>query len=285
MGPLSPDAIRPVFIIGAGHSGTTIVYRMLSWHPHVAWLSQYSSHLVLTGGPLAALAGGAERTARRLVAHSWRKSRYPWARRFAPVPVEGLGVWRAVLDDGLPREEAVRRVQRLIETVCQWDRASVFLAKPPGKYRSRCAPIISSAFPRARYIHVLRDGRAVALSVLDKKRRAGGRGGPEDLLHRAARHWMTALAQIESYAPTVPVHHLRYEALCADVHGELRTALEFCGLAVDAFPFDRCPPTLASTNAVRLNSASAEDLRRLDAELEPYLRRYQYVGTTGLIGP
>jgi hypothetical protein len=36
------DEIVPIFILGAGHSGTTILYKMLSMHPDVAWFSQFS---------------------------------------------------------------------------------------------------------------------------------------------------------------------------------------------------------------------------------------------------
>lgn len=270
------DPVTPAFIIGAGHSGTTIVYRMLSWHPDAAWLSQYSSYVAVTGGPLGPIAGAAERAMRRVVAHSWEKSGYPWLRRLAPVPVEGLRVWRAVFDDRLSSEQIIGRLRRVLGEQARWQGARVFLAKPPGRYRSRCAPLVSAAFSAARYVHVIRDGRAVALSVLEKMRQSARRRHDEDLVQRAARHWIMALEQIESYAPSVPVHEVRYEALCDDVHGQLRAALEFAGLPIERFPFERCPRVLRSTNASRLDAAQPDDLSALETSLAPYLRAYRY---------
>jgi hypothetical protein len=33
---------RPVYMYGAAHSGTTILYKMLALHPGATWFSQYS---------------------------------------------------------------------------------------------------------------------------------------------------------------------------------------------------------------------------------------------------
>ena len=33
---------KPIFIIGSGRSGTTILYKLLSIHPEVCWFSNYS---------------------------------------------------------------------------------------------------------------------------------------------------------------------------------------------------------------------------------------------------
>ena len=39
--PAAPE-MSPVFVFGADHSGTTILYRMLAYHPDLTWLSQFS---------------------------------------------------------------------------------------------------------------------------------------------------------------------------------------------------------------------------------------------------
>ena len=36
---------RPIFIIGVGRSGTTILYNLLSIHPELCWFSRYSDML------------------------------------------------------------------------------------------------------------------------------------------------------------------------------------------------------------------------------------------------
>ena len=34
--------MSPVFVFGVDHSGTTILYRMLAYHPDLTWFSQFS---------------------------------------------------------------------------------------------------------------------------------------------------------------------------------------------------------------------------------------------------
>ncbi|HEY3248169.1 MAG TPA: sulfotransferase [bacterium] len=271
---MTPSLITPVFVVGAGHSGTTIVYRMLSLHPDTAWISQYAARALAARDASGPLLAGIDRMLRGLIAHSWKKSQYPWARRIAPMPIEAHRVWAFALDEQAGRDAAVGRIQAVITRQCRRDGARVFLAKPPGKYRSRCAPLVAAAFPGARFIHVVRDGRAVALSVLEKYRQNGG--NQEDPVRRATRHWIRALEQVRTYAALLPVHVMRYEALCADVHGQMRAALAFSGLAVDAFPFDRCPPTLVPTNAGRIDAASGDELQTITAALSAHLREYGY---------
>ena len=41
--PIRPRASSsPVFLFGVDHSGTTVVYRMLAYHPDLAWFSQFT---------------------------------------------------------------------------------------------------------------------------------------------------------------------------------------------------------------------------------------------------
>jgi hypothetical protein len=72
--PVGPEA-SPVFVFGAAHSGTTILYRMLAYHPGLTWLSQFS----LRAGeiPGRRRAPGANRVdlVLRSVPHRWRKGR------------------------------------------------------------------------------------------------------------------------------------------------------------------------------------------------------------------
>lgn len=274
MGPLDSDA-RTIGIVGAGHSGTTIVYRMLALHPDVAWLSQYSHRALMGPFGVRSAAAFADRFLRRTFRHDWTKARSAllW-RRIVPTPIEAARIWDALLADLDPASQA-NRVRRAVRTACRISGRSTLLVKPPGRYRSRCAPLLSSEFPSSRFLHVARDGRAVAMSVIHKWQRAGS-PNPEALLRRGATHWQRALAQVREYEQTLPVAFIRYEALCADVHGQLRRALEFVGLDPERFPFDVCPKTLRSTNESRLARAHPADLALLEELMADDLRRYGY---------
>ena len=43
--------IVPIFILGAAHSGTTIMYNMIGYHPDATWFSRYNRPWILVGRP------------------------------------------------------------------------------------------------------------------------------------------------------------------------------------------------------------------------------------------
>lgn len=155
-------ALRPVFVIGCGRSGTTLFFRMLAEHPELAWISNWSNLFPRSG--LARRAARLRHAAgvRALGEHAWR-----------PRPVEGYEPWRACYPDfnRPPRdleaadadEACVARLRGLVADHMGVQARPRFAAKYTGW--SRIA-FMDRAFPDARYIHVLRDGRAVAASLL-----------------------------------------------------------------------------------------------------------------------
>jgi hypothetical protein len=275
VGTVASDRIRPIGVVGAGHSGTTIVYRMLALHPDITWLSQYSYPALFGARGWRRTAAAADQWLRRVTVHDWTKTRLArgW-RRVVPTPIEAFQIWDALMSPGDPADQT-RRIRAAFTRACAFARRDWLVVKPPGRYRSRCAPMISSAFPLGRYIHVTRDGRAVALSV-SQKRLKRSEAEREVLLKRGAEHWLKALHQVGEYEQRLPVETIRYEALCADVWGQLRRMLEFAGLDPDRFPYDRVPPTLRSTNESRLKRAQPADLAVLEQLMADDLRRYGY---------
>jgi sulfotransferase family protein len=109
-------------------------------------------------------------------------------------------------------------------------------------------PFLADAFPSARFLHLIRDGRAVAysLSRVDwwedglvwwyggTPRRWREQGGdPWDLV---ATHWVRELASIEQGLGTVAADRqleLRYEALVGEPAAVLQRVAQFAGLAGD----------------------------------------------------
>jgi hypothetical protein len=273
---VATDRICPIGVVGAGHSGTTIVYRMLALHPDVTWLSQYSYPALFGARGWRRTAAAADRWLRRVTVHDWTKTRLArgW-RRVVPTPIEAFQIWDALMSPGDPADQT-RRIRAALTRACALACRDWLVVKPPGRYRSRCAPMISSAFRLGRYIHVTRDGRAVALSV-SQKRLKRSEAEREVLLRRGAEHWLRALRQVGEYERQLPVLTVRYEALCADVWGQLRRMLEFAGLDPDRFPYVRLPRTLTSTNDDRLRRAAPDELAVLDGLLADDLRRYGYV--------
>jgi hypothetical protein len=85
-------------------------------------------------------------------------------------------------------------------------------------------PLIQSALPEARFIHVIRDGRDVALSVLDRTVK-------ELDAAEVARRWQRKVERARADAPRLG-HYLevRYEELVADPRPVLERVCEFVEL-------------------------------------------------------
>lgn len=155
---------RSLFVLGTGRSGTTIVYRMLACHPELGWYSSYVDRfprlpqLAVFSRLLDAAGHGRPR-------HGWRK--------LLPVPKEALGVPRVMTDGlfvrkGLLAAEdldpaIVARYREHAISVLRWQGKRRLLHKHTGFARAAFLHAVDSS---GRFVHVLRDGRAVVNSLL-----------------------------------------------------------------------------------------------------------------------
>ena len=193
-----------VFVGGAGRSGTTLFRAMLSAHP------------ALWCGPERKLVPALAETHAR------------WAGALGPDLAEA-GVDEAALD-------AAARA---------WLTSFLRAGAPAGRRIAEKTPhnLLHTAwlgrlFPKARFIHVLRDGRAVAESLLRQQWRdaATGRLLPYCAeAEQAGAYWATVVAEIRRQAPSVPGRYLeiRYEALVSDPRATMERVLAFLGEAWD----------------------------------------------------
>jgi Sulfotransferase family len=93
-------------------------------------------------------------------------------------------------------------------------------------------PLIQRALPEAHFVHVIRDGRDVALSVLDRTVR------DIDAAHVAGR-WKKKVEKAREVSPRLD-HYLeiRYEDLVRDTEPNLRQVCEFVELEFDSGMLD-----------------------------------------------
>ena len=83
---------------------------------------------------------------------------------------------------------------------------------------------IQRTIPEARFVHLIRDGRDVALSVL------GMNWGPSTVPEAAFR-WKKRILRAREQVPRIGHYvEIRYEDLCADPIGIVRAACEFAQL-------------------------------------------------------
>jgi Sulfotransferase family len=93
-------------------------------------------------------------------------------------------------------------------------------------------PLIQGALPEARFVHVIRDGRDVALSVLDRTVR-------ELTAADVARRWQKKINKARTDAPRLRHYiEVRYEDLILDTEPVLRRVCEFIELDFDPAMLD-----------------------------------------------
>src|SRR5215217_7217233 len=106
---------RPVYVLGVAHSGTSILQKMLAYHPDAAWFSQYSLRDgSVPGRRRLPLAGAADRVLRRAVRHDWRKERGGLLGSAIPRPGEAHTLLLYVLAAG-SESEAADRLRRVVD--------------------------------------------------------------------------------------------------------------------------------------------------------------------------
>jgi Sulfotransferase family len=139
-----------VFVVGCPRSGTTLLQRMLDAHPQLAVAND--THFIPR--PLRHLPDGADPRITEQLVHSVvsyrRFPRLGLAEDVAYAAAEGAGTYAAF-------------VTRL------YDRFAATHGKPLAGEKTpdyvRHFPKLTRLFPHARFVHVVRDGRDVALSV------------------------------------------------------------------------------------------------------------------------
>lgn len=197
----------PVFIVGAARSGTTWVYDIMTAHPAVAGV--YESWLFTPRDGIQALFSAAH-----------------W-----PPGHSGLG--RLLSRDDL-LEHLRPLIRRLLSHAIGPDHRFLVEKSPNHLF---AIPLIREVFPEARFIHVLRDGRDVSVSVraaaqswVRHWRQTFGQS-----VRTSARAWRDAVQRAHEEALQLGDRFLeiRYEELHTDPHSVYRRLFDFCDIPYD----------------------------------------------------
>ncbi|HET9726737.1 MAG TPA: sulfotransferase [Gemmatimonadales bacterium] len=239
---------KPIFIIGTGRCGSTAFHRLMGVHPQVMWLSgfaqEFPTHpewnrwaVTATGSPLV----------RKLFGKRLK-------------PGENYGFWYAhaygFAEPGrdLVAADVTPRVRRQLHSVFErmlTRRRNRVLIKLTGWSR---IGFLNEVFPDARFIHIVRDGRAVASSHLHINEwqwrgwygpsnwRYGPLSAEDQAEWEASGRSFVALAGIQWRLHTRAIEtaralvdqdrylEVRYEDYCADPWAACRRVLDFTEL-------------------------------------------------------
>lgn len=210
----------PVFIVGMPRSGSTLVEQILASHPDVH-----------AGGERSAL----YEVASSLGGPGGKVIPYP---EFAPA-----------LDAGALDRIGARYLAILRKLA---PAASHVTDKRLSNYYF--AGLIHLALPRARIIHTVRDPVDTCVSCFSKLFAAGQNHYTYDLaeLGRYYRRYRGLMAKWQHVLPPARILEVRYEDVVADLEGQARRIVAYCGLGWDT----RCLSFQTTVRPVRTASAA-----------------------------
>jgi hypothetical protein len=233
-------AVKPVFIGGCGRSGTTFLASLLGGHPGV--VAPPEAQFLVNGLSAAQRVPADDRAARfaQVVRKDWR-----------------LRLWE--LSDALPLNaergspsEIMTDLVRRYAAASGKPRARVWVDHSPDNiFYGRT---LLESFPHSVMVHLVRDPRAVAASVLPLD---WGPSSPRD----AARWWLGRIGAglaVESALPD-RVIRVHYEQLVTNGADELRRICDAAGLefdqsmtarpSIDVSPYTKSQHTLVGRRA------------------------------------
>jgi hypothetical protein len=164
---------KPIFIVGSGRSGTSILYELLSIHKHLCWFSTYSDRIpafpyITILHRIFDIPIVGDRIKNSIIT----KKKYL---KFLPHPSEGGNIYHnycgfehakktTEFDFNLQQE---KKFKKIILKHLKMTGKSRFISKQTAN--NQRIRLINKMFPNAYYIHIIRDGRGVANSLYNIK--------------------------------------------------------------------------------------------------------------------
>ena len=237
---------KPIFIVGSGRSGTTILYNLLALHPELCWFSHLTDrfpefpqlavlHRVF-GAPLIG------NSMKRQLVKRTRPSIRPSEAGNIYHSYCGFENSRRMTEDELTVEMEAK-FKRLVEGHLKASGRPRFMSKQTAN--TQRIRTIHRMFPDAFYVHIIRDGRAVAASLSrvewwkqidiwwlgDKAARWEEMG--REPLELCALHWQHDVEEILHSKHLFEDRYLevRYEDLVHDPRNIVVKVAAFCGLS------------------------------------------------------
>lgn len=237
------ETLKTVFVIGCPRSGTTWVQAMLAAHPSMqsgpethffeAFAPVYDLFHIQQSGVLGRNVG--------LPAYLSTEQFNAWVRAAFWALVTANRTW-------------------------QGEQSAYFLEKTPqhGLY----ADFILAVFPQARFIHVIRDARAVTASLLRASTSWGKNWAPKRA-DEAANFWQTQVEAARKIRTLVDAHQyyeVRYEDLRLAPQQQLGKLFEWLALAIE-------PAALAeivANNAIDKSQRASEPFAAISTQPQQY---------------
>jgi len=284
---------KPIFIIGSGRSGSTVFHEILSEHPNFYWLSNLSS--VFPKAPVI----------NKMLMMSMDIPIINNAIKNVIKPSESWNFWKCYtksfvdpIRDIVGSDVTYKEKKQIRNALSQIStkKRNRFLCKIVGWPR---VGYIHEIFKDAKFIHIVRDGRAVVNSIIHVDWWQGWRGHQNwqrpaltrthleewenydrSFIALAAIEWkilMSAHDKIKENLSSDNFLEIKYEDLCSDPLNILKNTIEFCELDWSEKLNKKLKKTrLNSANDKYKNELTKDQIEILENVLHQYLIKYGY---------
>lgn len=268
------NVVKPVFIIGAPGSGTTLLYNSLCTHRSLAYVTLnmlragIHKHGRFVGNKRATLFKMHNLFHRNQASNVPHEANAFWIKYF--------GTYN-YLTEGDFTPEMAAYYRKNIVVVQNLSNKPRFI----NKNLQHCVRvrILDRIFPDAKFIHIIRDGRAVAYSILNKKGEAnptmfllslkkilGSKYRPErSELYNYGQAWAELVRkaiEARAFGPD-RYYEVRYEDLITKPHDEIERIAHFCEL--DWYDnFEKNIPKTTNMNTKWKQNANNDQKRDLE---------------------
>jgi hypothetical protein len=253
---------RPVFLVGCGRSGKTVVAELLGQHPGIARFPDEANHL-------------------------WHPRLYPWRDSALKSVIPPMWVDPARFTLGSLDARTQRDVDVLRGTLGTYQ---ALRGKPVLLSESALItfmiPFLRENFGNPLIVHLVRDGRAVAAAWAsrqsaaidanrEKYRSAGLDSSNAEVLERCAASWNAQVLEVARWSGDATIPTYRYEEFCDDPLGVVSDICVRAGL--DPGPVQALPVGhVENRNDVDMARWSTAEIGRVEGVLSDGLRLYGY---------
>ena len=267
--------IKPILIIGAPGSGTTLLYQTLCSHRDLAYITPNMLRAgILRHGRFL----GDRRKALFILQNLIHRDYTSNLPQGDALWIKYFGDYNYMTENDYSEEMAGYFRKKVLQVQNLWGRPRLVDKTLLNCFRVR---LLNSIFPDVKFIHIIRDGRAVAFSILNKIEIAGD---PNPLFHVGFKDilgdkYQSQRSELYNYGLVWAefvrkgreasafakgrYYEVCYENLITEPHKELRKIVDFCELNWYSEFEEKIPPT-QNMNEKWKQKASKE--QRIDLE-------------------
>jgi len=293
-----------LFLIDNPLSWTSMFYRLLAYHPDLAWFSQWSlRNSKISGRTYIPLVNFLDKYG-RCVDLPWSKvtsmKGLNWfIYRIIPSPSDGGNIWDwifPVLKQKTPYErdqnvasgvlptcghdsihEIKKRLYFVLGKILRDQGKSRILAKRP--ILIYVMPIIAQLLPNTKFVHIIRDPRAFCLSSLKKGPILEYFENIHDAVCMFANYWLNTIKFLEQCQDKIgrdKVITLRYEDMIEDIPSTLEQIYSFADLTSSHLITKKIPDKIFNTNNLYFRKANSKHIKLIEDITGNYLVKYGY---------